>query len=361
MGEWTDVYQLGLTLFEAVARRPMYDENEYRVRLQRMPKEQVKDPDPRRLILEEVQDLGRLHPHFPRDFDPTLPDELEKLIMTSCQKHVLERYTCELALEHAEDLLKNKVFAHAEPDRPPSDERKRESRTTLILSASEALLAKHAYAEAEAYEECLSLLGQAEHETDVIALADFVEKAAGSLARLPRAKFTLLHARHESLVKGLEAERDDIEAFRPNRKIALEIAEGYDGLLGVVESETFFETPVSELRKKGEALRARAGQHLERIRRTGLPERITGKYLAQLESILQELPKMEETLAARKGEFIRKKKEELDAAIERNPNEAALIVLTLKRALESGEPDDLSRALLAEIQRDYVPRLKLEG
>ena len=134
--------------------------------------------------------------------------------MTSCQKHVLERYTCELALEHAEDLLKNKVFAHAEPDRPPSDERKRESRTTLILSASEALLAKHAYAEAEAYEECLSLLGQAEHETDVIALEDFVEKAAGSLARLPRAKFTLLHARHESLVKGLEAERDDIEAFQ---------------------------------------------------------------------------------------------------------------------------------------------------
>src|SRR5206468_5609209 len=110
-------------------------------------------------------------------------------IMTACQKYALERYTCELGLEHAEELLRNKVFAHAEPMRPPSEDRKRESRTTLILSASEALLAKHAYAEAEAYEKCLSFLGQAEHETDVIALADQVEGASEFLDRLPRAKF----------------------------------------------------------------------------------------------------------------------------------------------------------------------------
>ncbi|HLF93446.1 MAG TPA: serine/threonine-protein kinase [Planctomycetota bacterium] len=360
VGEWTDVYQLGLTLFEIATRRPMYDEGEYRARLERLPKDQVKDPDPRRLILEDVQDLGKDHPHFPRDFAPGLPEELEKLIMTACQKHVLERYTCELAIEHAEDLIRNKVFAHGDPDQPPSEERKRESRTTLILSASEALLAKHAYAEAEAYEKCLSLLGHAEHESDVIALADLVEKAGAALSRLPRAKFGVLHARHEALMKGLESERDDIEAFRPNRKIALEIAGGYDALLALIESETFFETPGAEIRKKAEALYTRAAQHLERIRRTGLPERIAGKYMAQLESILNELPKLDETLSARKAAFIRKKQEELDAAIERNPNEAALIVLTLKRALEAGPPDDLSRALLEEIRTVYAPRLKLE-
>jgi serine/threonine protein kinase len=361
VGEWTDVYQLGITMFEVVTRRPMYDEAEYRARLERIPKEQVKDADPRRLILEEVQDRGRDHPHFPRDFDPTLPDELEKLIMTACQKHALERYTCELALEHAEELLRNKVFSHAEPTRAPSEERKRESRTTLILSASEAMLAKHAYAEAEAYEKGLSLLGQAENASDVIALADSVEEAGKALARLPRAKFGVLHARHEALAKGLESERDDIEAFRPNRKIAMEIASGYEALLSLIESETFFETPVAGIRGKADALRARAAQHLERIRRTGLPERIAGRWPRQLESILQELPKLDETLAARKAAFVRKKKEELDQAIERNPNEAAMIVLTLKRALESAEPDDLGRALLAEIERDYVPRLKPEG
>jgi serine/threonine protein kinase len=357
VGEWTDIYQLGLTLFEMVTRRPMYDENEYRVRLERMAKETRKDSDPRKLILEEVQDLGRMHPHFPRDFEPTLPDEIEKLIMTLCQKQVLERYTCELALEHAEELIKNKVFAHAEPDSPPSEERKRESRTTLILSASEALLAKHAYAEAEAYEQCLSLLGQAEHEADVIAIADDVERASGFLERLPRAKFGVLHARCEELQKGLAQERDDIDSFRPNRKIALEISTGYESLLAIIESETFYETPAEEIRKKAEALQVRAQQHLERIKRTGLPERIAGKYLAQLESILQELPKLDEILKTRKSAFIRKKREELDIAIEKNPNEAALIVLTLKRALESGTPDDQSRALLSELETRYVPRL----
>ncbi len=359
IGEWTDVYQLGITMFEVVTRRPMYDEAEYRARLERMPKGEVKDADPRRLILDEVQDQGRDHPHFPRDFDPTLPDELEKLIMTACQKHVLERYTCELALEHAEELLRNKVFAHAEPTLAPSEERKRESRTTLILSASEAMLAKHAYAEAEAYERGLSLLGRAENESDVIALADLVEEAGKALARLPRAKFGVLHARHDALEKGLESERDDIEAFRPNRKIALEIASGYETLISLIESERFFETPVAAIRQNAHALRARAAQHLERVRRTGLPERIAGRWQRQLESILHELPRLDDTLAARKSAFIRRKKEELDQAIERNPNEAAMIVLTLRRALESGEPDAPGRALLAEIERDYVPRLKL--
>ena len=72
------------------------------------------------------------------------------------------------------------------------------------------------------------------------------------------------------------------------------------------------------------------------------------------------MPKLDETLAARKAAFIRKKKEELDQSIERNPNEAAMIVLTLKRALEGGETDGPGRALLAEIERDYVPRMKPE-
>jgi serine/threonine protein kinase len=360
VGEWTDVYQLGITLFETVTRRPMYDEEEYRQKLERMPKDQVKDSDPRRLILEDVQNLAREHPHFPRDFDPTLPEELERLVMTACQKPILERYTCDLALEHAEDLLRRKVFRHADPMRAPTQERKHENRTTLILSASEALLAKHAYAEAEAYERCLSLMGQAEHASDIIALADTVEQAEQALARLPQAKFAVLHARHEQLLKGLESERDDIEAFRPNRKIALEIASGYETILSLIESETFFETPVPEIRKKAEALRSRAAQHLERIRRTGLPERIAGRWQTQLESILQELPKLDELLSTRKAAFIRRKKEELDAAIGKSPNEAAMIVLTLKRALESGEPDDESRALLEELHRDYVPRLQLE-
>jgi serine/threonine protein kinase len=358
VGEWTDVYQLGLTLFEMVARRPMYDENEYRMRLERMPGERIKDPDPRKLIVEDVKDLGRMHPHFPRDFNPLLPDEVEKLIMTLCQKEILERYTCELALEHAEELLKNRVFDHADPHAPPSEDRRRETRTTLILAAAEALLAKHAYAEAEAYEQCLTLLGKAENSADVIALADLVEHAGRFLERLPRAKFGVLHSRHEALTKGLEAERDDIEAFRPSRKIALEIAEEYEGLVTLIESETFYETPVAEIRQKADALRARAVQHLERIRRTGLPERIAGRYLAQLESLLQELPRLDEILTARKEAFVRRKKDELDLALGRNPSEAALIALTLKRALESGTPDEASKALLAELERAPLPRLR---
>jgi serine/threonine protein kinase len=357
VGEWTDVYQAGLTLFEMLTRRPMYDEAEYRARLERMPKEKVKDPDPRRLILEDVQDMSRMHPHFPRDFDPSLPEEVEKLIMTCCQKQVLERYTCELALEHAEELLRNKVFVHADPLRPPNEQRKRDSRTTLILSASEALLARRAYEEAEAYEKCLGLLGQAEHEADVVAIADLLDEARVYLDRLPRAKFEVLHTRHEALGQGLQSEKDDIDAFRPSRKIALEIAAGYEALLTAVEGDTFYELSLAEVRKKSEALRLRAQQHLERIRRTGLPDRIIGRYLAQLTGIPQELPRLVETLASRKAAFIRMKKEELDAAIGRNPHEAALLVLTLKRALESGEPDDLSRGLLEELEKTYMPRL----
>jgi len=360
VGEWTDVYQAGLTLFEMLTRRPMYDEAEYRVRLERMPKDKVKDADPRRLIMGEIQDLTRMHPHFPRDFDPTLPDEVEKLIMTCCQKEVLERYTCELALEHAEELIRNRVFVHADPLRPPSEQRKRDSRTTLILSASEALLARRAYEEAEAYEKGLGLLGQAENESDVVAIADLIDEARIYLDRLPRAKFEVLHTRHEALAQGLLAEKDDIDAFRPSRKIALEIAGGYEALLTSVEGETFYELSLAEVRKKADALRLRAQQHLERVRRTGLPDRIIGRYLTQLKGIPEELPRLVESLATRKTLFIRHKKEELDAAIGRNPNEAALLVLTLKRALESGEPDDLSRGLLDELAKTYMPRLGIK-
>ncbi len=358
VGEWTDVYQLGLTLFEMVTRRPMYDENEYRMKLQRLPKDRLKDPDPRKLIMEEVKNLGLKHPHFPRDFNPAIPEEVEKLVMTLCQKDILERYTCELALEHAEELVRNGVFAHADPHQPPSEGRRRESRTTLILAAAEALLAKHSYEEAEAYEQCLALLGKAEHATDVISLADLVDEAKKFLDHLPRAKFDVLHARHEALVRGLESEKDDIEAFRPSRKIALEIAEAYEGLLALIESETFYETPPAEIRLKADGLRARAAQHLERIRRTGLPERISGRYLSQLESLLEELPKLNDVLAGRKAAFVRRKKEELDYAMGRSPNEAAMIALTLRRSLESGEPDAAARALLAELERNYLPRLK---
>ena len=173
------------------------------------------------------------------------------------------------------------------------------------------------------------------------------------LRRLPRAKFEPLHLRLEALLQVLETERDDIDAFRPNRKIALEIQSGHDALRSLVEGEHFYEESPAELGRRAEALRTRAEQHLERIRRTGLPERITGGYRDRLEAILRELPRLGETLAARKAAFIRKKKEELDAAVSTNPTEASLLVLILKRALESGEPDAEGRALLAELETRY--------
>ncbi len=361
IGEWTDIYQLGLTLFEMLTRRPLYDEQEYRTHPSRETRgTRSKDTDPRKRILAEVGDPARRHPHFPRDFDPTLPDEIEKLVMTLCQKDILERYTCELALEHAEELLRHKVFAHAEPHKPPSEERKHEKRTTLILAASEALLAKRAYEEAEAYAKALSRVTEAEKETDVVARADSLEAASEILRRLPRAKFEPLHLRLEALLQVLETERDDIDAFRPNRKIALEIQSGHGVLRSLVEGEHFYEESPAELGRRADALRTRAEQHLERIRRTGLPERIVGGYRDRLELILRELPGLAETLTARKAAFIRKKKEELDAAVQTNPTEASLLVLTLKRALESGEPDDESRALLAELGTRYKPLLETD-
>jgi hypothetical protein len=361
IGEWTDVYQLGITLFEMLTQRPLYDEREYRGRSGRATKSGLsKDTDPRKQILAEVGDPGRRHPHFPRDFDPTIPDEVEKLVMTLCQKDILERYTCELALEHAEEILKHKVFAHAEPLKPPSEDKKNEKRTTLILAASEALLAKRAYEEAEAYAKALSRVTEAEKETDVVARADFLDLAAESLHRLPRAKFGTLHDRLEALLRDLESEKDDIDAFRPNRKIALEIQAGHDALLSLVEGDHFYEESPADLGKKAESLRTRAEQHLERIRRTGLPERIVGAYRIKLEFIIRELPRLAEVLASRKAAFIRKKKEELDAAVQTNPTEASMLVLTLKRALESGEPDPESRALLAELETRYKPLVEAD-
>jgi serine/threonine protein kinase len=353
VGEWTDVYQLGVTLFEMLTQRPLYDEREYRERSGRASRGRSKDTDPRKQILAEVGDPARRHPHFPRDFDPTIPDEVEKLVMTLCQKDLLERYTCELALEHAREILGHRLFVHAEPFKPPSEDRKSEKRTTLILSASEAMLAKRAYEEAEAYAKALSLVTEAEREQDVVARADHLEKAAQSLERLPQAKFPDLHARLEALMRELESERDDIDAFRPNRKIALEIAEGFEGLSSAVEGDHFYEASESEVARKAEALRARAEQHLERIRRTGLPDRIVGIYRTRLEYLLGELPGLAPALAARRAAFIGKKREELAAAADSNPAEAALIYLTLRRALEGGDPDEKSRALLVELEARY--------
>jgi hypothetical protein len=361
IGEWTDVYQLGITLFEMLTQRPLYDEREYRSPSSRETRgARSKETDPRKRILAEVGDASRRHPHFPRDFDPTIPDEVEKLVMTLCQKDILERYTCELALEHAEEILRHKVFSHAEPHKPPSEDKKHEKRTTLILSASEALLAKRAYEEAEAYAKALSRVTEAEQQSDVVAKADCLALAADALLRLPRAKFEPIHARLEALSKELESEKDDIDAFRPNRKIALEIQAGHDALLSLVEGEHFYEESPAELAKKAEALRTRAEQHLERIRRTGLPERIVGIYRIKLEFILRELPRLPDVLASRKAAFIRKKKEELDQAVGTNTAEAALLVLTLKRALESGEPDEASRALLAELETRYRPLVEAD-
>jgi hypothetical protein len=355
IGEWTDVYQLGITLFEMLTQRPLYDERDYRGRSGR--ETRSKETDPRKRILAEVGDPSRMHPHFPRDFDPSIPDEVEKLVMTLCQKDILERYTCELALEHAEELLRHRVFAHAEPHKPPSEDRKNEKRTTLILAASEALLAKRAYEEAEAYAKALARVTRAEREADVVARADELELAAEALGQLPRAKFEALHVRLEALLRELEAERDDIDAFRPNRKIALEIQKQYESLLSVVEGEHFHEASPGELGRKAELLRGRADQHLERIRRTGLPDRIVEAYRSRLEEILRELPRLPEVLSTRRSVFVRKKKEELDQALSSNPNEAAMLLLTLRRALESGEPDEEARALLAELETRYRPLL----
>ena len=356
IGEETDVYQLGLTLFEMVTRRPMYDEREYAERLKQLGPARPKNADPRRMILDDVADLKRMHPYFPRDLEPDIPEEVEKLIMTLCQKDILERYTCELALEHAAELVQNKVFAHADPHKPPSEEKKRDHRTTLILAASEALLAKKAYSEAQAYDKAVGLVARAEAEEDVIARAELLDQSVEWMEPLPKPKFAPLHARYELLRRGLEAEKDDIDAFRPNRKIALEIAKGYDDILSVVEGDAFYEAPTAELREKVGALRTRAEQHLERIRRTGLPDKIVGRYLAQLEATLVELPKLEERLASRRSTFIRRKREELDGAIQKKANEAVFIAMTLRRALENGDAPE-EKAMLEELDKRIIPTL----
>ena len=356
VGEETDIYQLGITLFEMLTRRPMYDVREYSEKINRLGAGRPKDLDPRRLILEDVADLKKMHPCFPRDLVPEIPDEVEKLVMTLCQKEPLERFTCELALEHAAELVHNEVFAHAEPSKPPSEEGRKDHRTTLIFAASEALLAKHAYAEAQAYQQALGSLARAEQETDIIARAELLEASTEPIGRLPKAKFAELYGRFEALEQGMAAEKDDIEAFRPNRKIAMEIAAGFEEVVLLVEGDNFTETPVAEVRAKAQALRARAQQHLERVRRTGLPEKITGRYLAQLEATVSELPKLEERLDARRATFIRRKKEELRAAIERKSEDAILAAMALKRALETGDPDDEDRGLLEDLEKRILRR-----
>jgi hypothetical protein len=80
-------------------------------------------------------------------------------------------------------------------------------------------------------------------------------------------------------------------------------------------------------------------------------------YRSRLEEILRELPRLPEVLSTRRSVFVRKKKEELDQALSSNPNEAAMLLLTLRRALESGEPDEEARALLAELETRYRPLL----
>jgi hypothetical protein len=332
-----------------LTQHPLYDEREYRKKGGR----DTRETDAKKLILSEVGNMGQGHPHFPRDFAPSLPDEIEKLVMTLCQKDPLERYTCELALEHAQEILNHKVFAHAEPDKPPSEDKRKERRVTLILCASEALLAKHAYEEAEAYAKASALVAEAGREADLVARADCLQRAAEVLDRLPRPKFAALYGRLEALTGELESARDDIDAFRPNRKIALEIAAGHENLVRLVEGDSFYETPTPVVRAKAEALRARAEQHLERIRRTGLPDRIVGPYIAALEEILAKLPALEAQHANRREAFLRKKREELEGLAPNNPNEAALILLTLRRALENGGEDEASRQLLAELDARY--------
>jgi serine/threonine protein kinase len=347
IGTWTDMYQLGATLFQLLTGQFLHDKEEYKRRAQEkggLDSKLITD-----FMRSQIADMNVPHPHFLRDLEPDLSEHLERLVTGSCLKYPAARFGDKGALNYAASILESKDFLHDEPGKRPN--RGDDTKTSIALSYAEAHLHERDARQAEAEEACTKLLKEAEEEADIVARAEILIKVAERIDELPQARYRDVHQKLGTLREELAKREDELDIFKPHRDIALKIRSAYDALKAGVDEEMLYSVPASEIRDNAERLRGRAKTAKERIEKLpgmGVGKDLVDKYASELDSIVSGLDEIGKAYASKKKEFIIAKMNELELIHKVNPNEAAMLIIAIRKAVEK-EPGEESLEIVKRL------------